>query len=140
MDQAAISTFFGVYTLLFASFCWISTFLIRRVVETTWPSLKKASDVNDLTKLTYLTPMSRWWNEVILYILPVNIGIVGALAAKTILPAGFQLWQSRVVFGCVIGFMSGFLYKLFIRIIRGVAAKVAGVDIGAGSVPPPPGD
>jgi len=139
MDQAAITTFFSVYTLMFASFCWISTFMIRRVVETQWPTLKKASDVNDLTKLTYLTPMAMWWNEVILYALPVVIGILGALLAKATLPKEIQAWQSRVLFGCVIGFMSGFLYKIFIRIIRGVASKVAGVTID-GSVPPPPGD
>lgn len=116
---------------------FIGTFIIRRIVETAFPSAKKKADAND-PKPSYETAFARWWNEVILYALPSIVGAVLCLANISAISQDVDIKTTtdRIIFGVVIGFLSGFFYKL----IRRMVFKRTGVDLAptrGGSVEPP---
>jgi hypothetical protein len=135
MDEA-LNHFLSVGALMLGMVSFIGTFLIRKIVETAAPGLRKLSDAN-APGLTYGTTGARWWNEVVLYALP---PIVGGLISLANIPyifagLGIETLSGRVIFGVVTGFFSGFVYKVF----RKGAKKVTGVDIEptrGGSLPP----
>lgn len=132
MDNA-ISEFFGWHTLVFGLACYILTFFTRRIVETEWPILRKKADENS-PNMTYATTFSRWWNQVLLYIIPVFWGcLTAALAKQYPFPVGMQTLSGRLFFGVVIGFFSSFLYKI---VRRTLAAKLGIADTS--SISPPP--
>ena len=137
MDDA-FKEYFGVHTIVFAAVCWIGTFLIRRVVETTWPSLKKAASELSAAP-TYNSAISSYWNQVILYFIPPVLGLAAAMLATMYpFPPGIQSLSGRAFFGVTVGFFSGFLFKL----VKPVLTRAFGVkdtDLPAGSVPPPAG-
>lgn len=131
MDDAW-KEFLGIHTLIFSFICWVGTFFARRIVENIWPHLKKQADENS-TRTTYLTPSARWWNQVILYLIPVAIGTFSAAVATAYpFPVGIQSLSARLFFGTVIGFFSGYLYK----VVRQIIARVTGVQIDGSSAPP----
>lgn len=138
LDFIQLLTSSGTYVLALAVF--ILTWLLRRAVETGFPSLKKCADANALS-VTYLTSMSRWWNEVILYILPVFIGgSFGLFGNSTFLFGDIKELTARVTLGGVVGWLSSFMYK----VLRKVVKQRLGVDLVPGpdstdSVPPPVG-
>lgn len=140
MDQA-ISQFFTAGSVILAISVVIATFFIRRVVETAVPSVKKMADEND-PHPTYKTGFARWWNKVILYLIPV---LVGACIGMFDIPYLFSIegldgMSSRVFFGGVVGWMSSVVYKG----VRMAIQKKTGVDIqpshsvipGGDSTPP----
>lgn len=126
MDQA-ISQFLTAGTAVLALSVVIFTFFIRRSVETAWPSVKKAADENH-PDVTYKTTFARWWNQVILYAVPV---IVGGGIGLLHVPYLFSVegigesTSSRIFFGGVVGWMSSYLYK----IVRMTLKQKTGVDI-----------
>lgn len=136
MDIVDLLTRPGTYVLGVAIF--ILTFMFRRIVESAQPKWKKQADAND-PKSTYLTTWSRWWNEVILYILPVSFGIASGFIKSDFFFAGIGDKGGRLIFGAIVGWFSSFLYKL----LRKVARQRLGVDIipdvGTGDVDPPAG-
>lgn len=122
--------------LMLGLLAFIGTFLIRRVVETAVPSLKKKADAN-AAEVTYETTMARWWNEAILYALPVVVGVLVAVFDIDFIfeNLGIKTMDGRIVMGVITGFSSGFAYKL----LRKVVKKVTGVDLvptRGGSVTP----
>lgn len=83
-------------------------FVIRQVVEywmeNGWPLKQWAAANKD----------SRLWRGLLLPILPILLGQVGALLAKQYpYPEGFNSTSGRVVFGLVAGFTSGLVVRLF---------------------------
>lgn len=135
MDDA-VNHLLSVGALMLGMVSFIGTFLIRRIVETAAPGLRKLSDAN-APGLTYGTTGARWWNEVVLYALP---PIVGGLISLANIPyifsgLGIETTNGRVVFGIVVGFCSGFAYK----VVHKGAKRVTGLDIApsrGGSLPP----
>jgi hypothetical protein len=97
----------GTYVLGLA--VYVATWLTRRGVQTAWPSLKKQADAND-PAITYLTPMSRWWNEVILYAVPVAYGALASCIPSQFLFDGFD-GGAKFMYGAGVGWCSSFLYK-----------------------------
>jgi hypothetical protein len=139
MDQA-LTNFVSWHTLVFGLLCWVLTFLTRRIVETAMPTLKKAADANH-PEATYKTTFSRWWNEVILYVLPVAWGSVAATAATFYpFPEGISSFSSRLIFGVVVGFFSGFIYKILKKIVLKRFDIVDESDLPAAKAPEPAGD
>ena len=136
MDEA-VNHLLSLGALMLGLVSFIGTFLVRRVAETAFPGLRKRSDANE-PGLTYGSTGSRWWNEVVLYALP---AIVGALIGLSNIPYIFggmhiDTVGGRVMFGIVMGFFSGFTYKVFAKGAR----RVTGVDLlpdRGGSLPPP---
>jgi hypothetical protein len=126
MDQA-VNQFFTAGTAVLALSVVIFTFFIRRIVETAVPSVKKAADENQ-PAVTYKTQFARWWNQVILYAIPV---VVGAGIGLLHVPYLFSVEgigdsaSSRVFFGGVVGWLSSYVYK----IIRMTLKKKTGIDI-----------
>ena len=52
---------------IYATACYVLTFITRRIVETAKPDLKK---------VPYTSTFSRWWNGVILYTIGPFYGVV----------------------------------------------------------------
>lgn len=117
MDILDLLTRSGTYVLAITVF--IATFLTRKVVELVWPSLKKKADANS-AETSYLTTMSRWWNEVILYVVPVVFGGLSALSNSEFLFEGID-GGAKMMYGAGVGWFSGFLYK---TVKKAVASKV----------------
>jgi hypothetical protein len=136
MDIVGLLTRPGTYVLGVAIF--IFTFLARRIVESAQPKWKKQADAND-PKTTYLTAWSRWWNEVILYVMPVAFGLASGFIKSDFFFAGIGDKGGRLIFGAMVGWFSSFLYKC----LRKVVKQRLGVDIvpdtGTGDVDTPAG-
>lgn len=114
-----------------------TTWIIRRVAETAFPALRKNADANH-PDVTYATAWSRWWNEVILYLIPMGVGLSSAVNRIAIFhgdDAVFEGIASRAVYGFVLAFMSGTLYKVLNKAFK----ARTGMNLpGAASSPPPP--
>lgn len=115
MDILDLLTRPGTYILGLA--VYVLTFFTRKVVQLIWPGLKKQADANS-PDVTYLTNASRWWNEVVLYAVPVVWGGIAAMVNSTFLFEGIDE-GARVMFGVGVGWCSGFLYKALKKAIYG---------------------
>lgn len=127
MDILDLLTRSGTYVLAVSVF--VLTFFTRKVVEMVWPSLKKQADANSLSP-SYLTELSRWWNEVILYALPVLFGALSALSTSEFLFEGID-GGAKLLYGCGVGWFSSFFYKA----LKKAVANKAGVTELPGDVP-----
>lgn len=117
MDILELLTRSGTYVLAVSVF--VATFFTRRGVEILWPSLKKQADAN-APAVTYPTPMSRWWNEVILYAIPVVFGVLASFSNSSFLFENMD-GTARALFGGGVGWFSSFLYKM---VKRGIKQKM----------------
>lgn len=123
MDQA-VTKLLSMGAVYLALATVIITFFIRRIVETALPSAKKSPPQ---------TTFARWWQSVILYGLPV---VTGALLSVGEATAGFSVVEGgntlggQIIFGMIVGWFSGFLYKVFRKTLK----KKTGID----PVPGPP--
>ncbi len=132
MDEV-FSQFLSLGTFLLAFAVVITTFFARRIVETAVPSIKKRADAN-APGITYPTALSRWWNEVILYFIPVLFGSMLALLKIPLIEIeGLTTLGGRLIFGGVVGWLSGFLFKIAKKII----AQKTGVELPGDSMAPP---
>lgn len=133
MDEA-VAQFLSTGTVVLAGVCIVGSFFIRRIVETAVPSVRQTADENS-PKTSYPNALSRWWNQVILYSIPVIVGcLVGLIQVEFIFGSQINTLSGRVFYGMVVGFFSGFLYKIFRRAL----ASKAGIELP--STPPlPPG-
>jgi len=122
-------------TLVLAIAIYASTHIFRRIVETARPGLKRQATEMDKAAM-YGSKMAMWWNEVVLYAMPVVAG------------AGFAFWPSMFLFGdlatkdrvmlaCGVGWFSGTVYK---AIRKALMAKAGLPDTGDSMVPVRPSD
>lgn len=106
--DALIQAFLSWQFLFFCLAIGAVIFVIRQVVEygmENWWPLKQWKAANKEAKL---------WRGLILPILPIVLGQVGALLAKSYpYPEGFSSTSGRIVFGLVAGFTSGLIVRLF---------------------------
>ncbi len=115
---------------IYASACYVLTFITRRVVETANPDWKKQHDEND-KKVTYTSKGARWWNGVILYTIGPFFGVVLALVLRKTeyFPEEFKTSVTgSIVFGLVCGFTCGWFFKIFKKLLSR-AAKVDEADL-----------
>jgi hypothetical protein len=112
MDQA-IQQFLQTGTLVLAFAVFIATFFVRRIVETAVPNLAKKTD-----KGNYSSKFAMWWNQVILYAIPVTIGaLIGLMNIPFLFGDQIQTMGGRCFFGAVVGWFSSFMYKIFRRVL-----------------------
>ena len=103
----------------------IGTFFIRRIVETAFPKVKQAAP-ETAHAVSYTNQWAVWWNQVILYGIPVVLGMIGALTTKDLITLdGFVSKSGLAMYGGVCGWLSGFGYKVFRKMVK---AKT-GVDL-----------
>ncbi len=115
LDIVSLLTRPGTYVLAVGIF--IFTFILKRVVETAMPWLRKQHDENS-PKVTYLTTGARWWNEVVLYLLPVTLGVlIGAFIHSDFFFDGIGDKGGRLGFGGGVGWFSGVLYKILKKLL-----------------------
>jgi hypothetical protein len=102
-------------TLVVAVVCVVSTFFIRSIVETAFPSLQA---VYHKAGTSYLSGWARWWNQVVLYSLPVLTGgLLGLMKSTWLWPAGVTTGV-RILLGIVVGWFSTLIYKVVRRAIK----------------------
>ena len=130
IDIIVLLTRSGTYVLAVAIFALV--LMIRRAVETAWPSLAKKADENS-PAVTYSTTLARWWNNVILFNLPVALGgLIGMFMQSEFIFGDIAERSARVTLGGVIGWFSSFLYNLLRRVIK----QKMGLDVSPGDLPP----
>lgn len=137
MDEA-ISQILNIGTAVFGVSIVIVTFLFRRGIETAWPSLRKKADENDPI-ITYSTTAARWYQQVILYALPVVIGVgLAILDIPFLVPEELRTPGGRVFYGMVSGWFSSATYKVVKRLLaaRGIELPSASINPGPPSAPP----
>jgi hypothetical protein len=136
IDLWGLATRPGTYVLGIALFA--ASFLLRKVVETQWPRLKKQADAN-AKEATYLTTFARWWNEVLLYIIPVALGGCCGFIKSEFFFAGIGDKGGRLLVGAVIGWCSSFLYKCLRKLAKQKMGLDLAPDLDAGDIDPPAG-
>ena len=110
----------------------VATFFTRKIVELTIPHWKKAKDANE-EGVTYKTNWSRWWNEVILYAVPVLFGMAIASFHSEFMNGGAnENLGTRLAWGGGVGWFSSFFYKIMKKLVL----KKTGVSIDPGPVKP----
>jgi mannose/fructose/N-acetylgalactosamine-specific phosphotransferase system component IIC len=102
----------------------VVTFFLRRIVETLWPTLKKQAP-ETAPEVTYLSNVAMWWNTVVLYAVPVLLGVLIGLINSDFLHGDIKDVGGRILFQAGVGWFAGFLYK----ILRKIILKKTGVDI-----------
>lgn len=114
----------------------IGTFFIRRIAELAFPKLKQAAPETALA-VSYTNPWSVWWNQVILYAIPVILGAVLALSITDWTPEGMpQISKPGLaLYGVLLGWFASFGYK----VLRKAFKQKTGIDLPSFSNPPPPG-
>lgn len=130
LDIVGLLTRPGTYVL--AIFIYVAVLMLRRLVENVQPKWKKQADAND-PRTTYLTRGSRWWNEVILYFLPVALGTLSGLIKSEFFFAGIGDKGGRLIFGAMVGWFSGFLYKCLCKVVKQRLGVEVTPDSGAAS-------
>jgi hypothetical protein len=137
MDEVA-SQILSYRTLILMVANLIGTFFVRRIVETAFPKVKQAAPETKLA-VSYTNAWSVWWNQVILYAIPVLIGIGLAVSVTDWMPAEEGMLPiskaGLVIYGGITGWFSGFGYK----VVRKVLKQKTGIDLPSLSNPPPPG-
>lgn len=134
LDIIGLLTRPGTYVLAVSIF--ILTYFIKRIVQTAMPWWVKQHDENS-PKVTYLTRGARWWNEVILYLLPVALGVLaGALLHSNFFFDGIGDKGGRLGFGGGVGWFSGVLYKIVKKLLWQKAGLEITPDLGDSEAPP----
>ena len=132
MDQL-IAHFWHLGTFYLGIAVVIVTFFTRRIVEQVVPSLKKQADEND-EKPIYKTKLAEWWNKVLLYLIPVVAGVLGAIFWQDFFCSGVaaESLKDAGMFGAIMGWFSSFLYK----VVRKTLKKKTGIDPIPGPIDP----
>lgn len=123
MDQI-VQQLLSTGTVVLACAVFIATFFVRRIVETAVPKLAKKADENE-KGATYETAFARWWNQVILYAIPVVFGaLVGIANIPYVFGEEITTMPGRCLYGGVVGWFASFFYKL----LRKALVKHVGVE------------
>ena len=122
---------------IFVAACYALTFITRHIVEAWLPGLKKKADENAPSP-SYLSTASRWWNQVILYALAPGWGVLFAIKLRDNegWPSSFKELDAAIMFGIAFGFICGFVFKIFKRVLA-MRAGVDTKDVSVDSDPPP---
>jgi len=111
-----------------------ATFFTRRIVEGIWPHLKKSESLIKgdesgesprVRTLTYDNPMARWWNEAILYAVPLVYGFAWSFVDLEFLYGKIEGYGGRLFFALSLAWASTFLWK----VIKKAVPKLFGVTV-----------
>lgn len=108
---------------------FIATFFVRKLVEGFFPWLKHNGTA------AYRTKWQMWWNEVILYAIPVVFGMLVACSHSKWLFGVIDTYAGRASFGGVLGWFGDFLYEC----VKRALVKQLGITIPDPAAPPEPG-
>lgn len=131
--EELIRTIFKPGLLALAIAIYAVTHVVRRIVETARPGLKKKASEMDNAAM-YGSRLALWWNEVVLYAMPVLAGAGSGLFQSAFI-FGDLSQKDRILVGCGVGWFSGVIYKIF----RKILASKAGIPESKNSEPPPSG-
>lgn len=116
---------FSLWGLLsLATMCYVGTFFTRRILTTAMPWLEPVTKDG---KETYTCGWARWYNKVLLYAIPVVLGLLFALIPSKFLFGEIDSFGGKLFFSGTIGWFSSMLYKLFRVTITTIFAQKFGV-------------
>lgn len=110
MDQIDFSTFLHIGTALLGVAVVIITSFIRKVIETAVPDIRQKADEDDAGP-SYGNKLSRWYNKVIVYYIPVVVGVVLGCFKIPVLFGEIESLGGRIVFAMVVAWFSRDIYK-----------------------------
>jgi hypothetical protein len=122
----------------------ISTFFIKRIVEIVQPTWRASKGMSGATEgkevvrtTKYSNKMALWWNEVILYAIPIVSGmILGYVDSPFLHGEANEHLGTRLMWAAGVSWLASFFYKIF----RKMVLQKTGVDIQPGPISlPPPG-
>lgn len=122
--NVGLEIFANWQTVLLSLCVYVASFGIRRIVETGWVLAKK----------------NKWWNEVLLPLTPVVIGVIFGIFAKSFpwpLPVSESL-SARVMYGVACGVCCGWLYARIRGFVKAGQEEKAQARGDLPEIPPPP--
>ena len=143
---------FSVNTLVYCISVWLVVLILRNIVEKICTAINLFVKFSDKSKTKFLYV----WTELILPVLPLIIGGIGALYFAWLFPVAFTTPEShKILFGIVCGSFSGVIYRMAKTYINTVlptqlrsavqaflnaeTKALTGVDPGTlAPIPPPP--
>jgi hypothetical protein len=135
MDEA-VTQLLSYKTVILMVAVVIGTFFIRRIVETAFPVVKQAAP-ETASAQTYTNHWAVWWNQVILYLIPVLLGIGLSFGIKDLVALeGFATKGGIALYGGISGWFSATGYKILRRVVK----TRTGIDLPDGSNPAVPED
>lgn len=106
--QALLSWQFLFFCLAIGAVVFVIRLLVEYWMQNWWP-LKQWSAANKESKV---------WRSLILPILPISLGLLGALVAKQYpYPEGITSTSARMAFGLVGGFTSSLIVRLYVAFL-----------------------
>lgn len=132
-DISFIAAILHLGTLILGLSVYIATFFVRRIVETAFPHLKKLADANSPSK-TYANAWARWWNEVVLYGIPVVFGCLASLTKSEFLFGPVVGTFPQFLFGGAVAWFSSYVYK---GVKKAVQLRAGESGNTPSSIPPP---
>jgi len=96
-------------TLSLAVMVVIAVFFTRRTIELLLPHLKQ--------KNPYVTKFAQWYNQIILYAIPLAYGALFAIIPSKFLFGDVEGYLSKLFAACTVAWFSGFLYKILKKVI-----------------------
>lgn len=122
--DALYSTLASKGTVILAIIVVIIGFFFKRIVETIWPQLRAVANEMD-HKPMYSCKAALWWNQIVLYALPVVIGGLLGLINSPLLFGDLKAARDRILYAAVVGWFSDFLYEVFQKTVQ----KSTGVSL-----------
>jgi len=111
--DAVIAYFLSLQSVMLSTAIIAITYLTRVTVEHIWPSLAKQSDENSIEQ-TYASNAARWWNQVVLYLIPQWVGFAFCFLPSTLIfPETVSIFRDRMIYSIVIAWLSQTIYKIF---------------------------
>lgn len=117
--QQLFQQLFSVKTVLLSLGIGVIVYAIRLIVEKI-PGVKKikTTDKNG-AHISYPNKFSEWWNDVILHLLPIAIGVAIGAFAKDFWPEVSPTRLGGIFYGAIAGWASGFVYRIAKKTLSG---------------------
>ena len=115
-----VQELFSLKTIFLSLGIGVIIYFIRLFVEKI-PGVKKVKTADkDGTHILYSNKFSEWWNDVILYALPIVLGVlIGGLAKQTFWPEFAPTRLGGIFYGAIAGWASGFVYRIVKKLLSG---------------------
>lgn len=123
--ENALTALMSWQFIMFCLMLQALTFIVRKIVD-----YKMLTDPNKDYK---------FWNDLILPILPIILGcVIGFLAKRYPFPEHFSLPSTRIFFGLVAGLLSSMIYKVTWGMLKSKLIAYTVTPVGKVLLPTPP--
>lgn len=135
--ESVLSTFLTWQAVLFTFGIYVTTFILRRSVEGTWPFL--SNQPGNAAVLAREARLRQLWEGVALRVLPPVLGVVCAFLTSELMHPGVHSHVGKAFYGMVCGFSSSYAY-LVVKAILKKGFDIRAVNGREGDSVRPPSD